>query len=314
MVTDAFSLTEWRTAQEGKELTFSSDTILLHEEKSSFWSFFRLKKSEGSCQTRDPRFPLDVRDLHFSFTNQKILRGFSLCVQTGEVCGVLGPNGCGKSTLFRCCMGLLHPAEGHIFAGGENIAHVPPAVLARHIAYVPQEHHQPFPFSVREMVLMGRTPRMKSWLQLNRNDEYIAQEALERIGIGHLADHRFNQLSGGQRQLTLIARALAQQTPILLLDEPTSSLDFSNQLTVWRVLREIASQGVAILVCCHDPNHLLWFCDRAAIMHEGKIFAEGRPQEVISQNTLQHIYGKCSVKLYSDSDRAIVVPAADSHH
>ncbi|MBR3880041.1 MAG: ABC transporter ATP-binding protein [Mailhella sp.] len=283
---------------------------MLHEgEEGARWPFFRKAARRAPASPTDTSFPLEIRDLHFSYGSRKILDAFSLRIRQGEVCGLLGPNGCGKSTLFRCCMGLLHPREGQIFASGKNIAHISPSELARHIAYVPQEHHQPFPFTVREMVLMGRTPRMAGWFRLNRQDRSIAQEAMERIGIADLSDQPCNQLSGGQRQLVLIARALAQQTPVMLLDEPTSSLDFSNQLAVWRILRDIAKQGVSVLVCCHDPNHLLWFCDNASIMAGGKIFAEGPPRDVITPQTLQHIYGECGIHLYADSNGSIVCPA-----
>jgi iron complex transport system ATP-binding protein len=138
---------------------------------------------------------------------------------------------------------------------------------------------------------------MSGWFRLNRDDESIAEEAMRRIGIEQLAERPFAQLSGGQRQLVLIARAMAQQTPLILLDEPTSALDFSNQLAVWNVLREVASKGVAILVCCHDPNHILWFCDKAAVMHGGGICAEGPASDIMTEDVLQHIYGPQCVRI-----------------
>ena len=245
-------------------------------------------------------FALDIRRLSFSYGRRTILHKVTLSVRAGEICGLLGPNGSGKSTLFRCCMGFLHPEEGSIHVRGTNIAHMRPAQLARHVAYVPQEHRQPFPFPVRDMVLMGRSPHMQGWLRLSRKDRDIADEVMERIGISHLADMACNQLSGGQRQLVLIARAMAQKTPLILLDEPTSALDFSNQLAVWTALREVAQQGVAILVCCHDPNHILWFCDRAAVMHEGAILAEGPAKTALTAQVLRHVYGPRCVRVSVD--------------
>jgi len=311
MLTDHFSLISTADSAFPPALarpSFPSQMLHQGEEKVS-WPFFWKTTRRLPAPSADGRLPLEIRNLHFSYGTRKILDAFSLRIRMGEVCGLLGQNGCGKSTLFRCCMGLLHPQDGQIFANGKSIAHLSPSELARHIAYVPQEHHQPFPFTVREMVLMGRTPRMAGWFRLKRKDVSIAQESMERIGIADLSEQPCNQLSGGQRQLVLIARALAQQTPVMLLDEPTSSLDFSNQLAVWRILREIAKQGVSILVCCHDPNHLLWFCDSAAVMAEGKIFAEGPPQDIITPQTLRHIYGECGIHLSTDATGSIVCPS-----
>ncbi|MBR5881874.1 MAG: ABC transporter ATP-binding protein [Mailhella sp.] len=286
-------------------------SLIFHEgkEKSRLWHFLH-RHSFSSCGGVDQLSAdraLDIRGLTFSYGKQKILNHISLSVKPGEICGLLGPNGCGKSTLFRCCMGFLHPEQGQIHVRGVNIAHMKPSSLARHIAYVPQEHRLPFPFEVRDMVLMGRTPRMSGWFRLRKEDERIAEEAMARIGITHLADRPFSQLSGGQRQLALIARAMAQQTPLILLDEPTSALDFSNQLAVWSVLREVASQGVAVLVCCHDPNHILWFCDKAAVMHEGSVCAEGPASEIVTEDVLQRIYGPQCVRINAGTS-GIVCP------
>lgn len=273
----------------------SSCVLYHHGEEPDFLHLLRHGFRPGTAQETsvpaEEDIALAVRGLSFSYGRRTILRNITLFVRPGEICGLLGPNGSGKSTLFRCCMGFLHPEEGSIRVRGTNIAHMRPAELARHVSYVPQEHRQPFPFPVREMVLMGRSPHMSSWFRLTKKDRDIADEAMERVGIAHLADTACNQLSGGQRQLVLIARAMAQKTPLILLDEPTSALDFSNQLAVWKALREAAQQGVAVLVCCHDPNHILWFCDRAAVMHEGSILSEGPAEEALTAQVLRHVYG-----------------------
>ncbi len=286
-------------------------SLLFHrgEEKGLLWKFLHGSSPSPPLKhvDRSACSALDIRGLTFSYGQTRILDDVSLSVKSGEICGLLGPNGSGKSTLFRCCMGFLHPEQGQVQVHGVNIAHMKPSTLAGYVAYVPQEHRQPFPFTVREMVLMGRTPRMSGWFRLNRRDERIAEEALDRIGIAHLADQPCSQLSGGQRQLVLIARAMAQQTPLILLDEPTSALDFSNQLAVWNVLQEVAAKGVAVLVCCHDPNHILWFCDRAAVMHEGRICATGGSAEVITEDVLQRIYGPQCVRI-STGENIMVCP------
>ncbi len=280
--------------------SMTEDGLLFHLGEQLNW-FQRLRHrhcTETPSQTSDDAgYALSIHDLSFAYSSQTVLHGVSLNVAPGEICGLLGPNGCGKTTLFRCCMGFLHPQQGQVRVRGVNIAHRRPAELARHVAYVPQEHRQPFPFTVRDMVLMGRSPHMGGWFRLSRDDAYIAEEAMERIGIAALADRTCNQLSGGQRQLVLIARAMAQQTPLILLDEPTSALDFSNQLAVWNALREVADQGVAVLVCCHDPNHILWFCHRAAVLHKGRVAAEGAARDVITQDMLQRLYGPQCVRI-----------------
>ena len=280
-------------------------SVLFHKDESEHALRLFPKKrnaphtSAGLVSPPDAKSALDLQGLSFSYGNRLVLDDISLNVRPGEICGLLGPNGSGKSTLFRCCMGFLHPQKGQIHVHGASIAHMPPAALASRVAYVPQEHRQPFPFTVREMVLMGRTPHMKGWFCLDKKDMFAAENAMERIGIRQLADQPCNQLSGGQRQLVLIARALAQQTPLILLDEPTSALDFSNQLAVWSILREVAAQGAAILVCCHDPNHILWYCDKAAVIHQGRMAAYGPTSEVINEALLQRIYGPQCIRISS---------------
>lgn len=236
---------------------------------------------------------LCVNNLHFQYGATPVLHGVSLDVPAGAVCGLLGPNGSGKTTLFKCCMKFLAPTQGSIAVDGQDIARMSTAAFARHVAYVPQEHRQAFPFLVRDVVLMGRTPHMRRLFRLDGKDRQEAHAALEQVGMAHLADTPCNRLSGGQRQLVLIARALAQETPVLLLDEPTSALDFSNQMAVWGLLRAIARRGKTVVVCCHDPNHILWFCDRVAVLHQGRVLTEGAPQTVVTTEVLHTIYGPC---------------------
>ena len=240
---------------------------------------------------------LHVDGLRFAYGQHAVLHGVSLAVSKGEVCGLLGPNGSGKTTLFKCCMGFLPVREGTVRLFGEPLARRSPARLAKIMAYVPQEHRQPFPYRVREMVLMGRSPHLRSLFRLDADDARKAQAALERVGMAHLADEPCNRLSGGQRQLVLIARALAQETPLLLLDEPTSALDFSNQVAVWSMVRDIARDGKTVVVCCHDPNHILWFCDRVVVLNEGRVLADGVPGHVLTTQTLQAIYGPCCTQV-----------------
>jgi iron complex transport system ATP-binding protein len=233
---------------------------------------------------------LQVQNLSFRYGVRPILKDLSFQVRRGELCGLFGPNGCGKTTLFKCCLSFLK-FDGKVMVGGHNTRSMSVRSLARKIAYVPQEHRPPFPFTVFEVVLMARTPHMGSGVfGVSLNDKGKVLAALDSLGIADLASLPYTQLSGGQRQLVLIARALAQETDVILLDEPTSSLDFHNQVRVWQVLREIARQGATILACSHDPNHVSWFCDRVVMLHNQKIVAAGGPRDVFDEALLDSLY------------------------
>ncbi len=235
---------------------------------------------------------LEVERISYRYpsSTSPVIDDLSFTLNTNSLCGLLGPNGSGKSTLFRCCMNFLKIQEGSIRVCSEDVRSLSPSRLAKLIAYVPQEHKQPFPFLVEDMVLMGRTSRMKSTIKPKKEDVEVAEKCMEKVGISHLHHRAFNQLSGGQRQLVLIARALAQGSPIMLLDEPSSALDFSNQILLWQRLDELAKEGIAILVCSHDPNHILWFCSNTLVLSKGKLIAQGHPHELLTQNVFSQIY------------------------
>ena len=252
---------------------------------------------------------LRVRNLRFSYGPLPVLRGVSLETAIGEVCGLFGPNGCGKTTLFRCCLGLLGGHAETLSVGGHAIGSLPPAQRARLMAYVPQEHKPPFPLLVRDVVMLGRTPYLGLLGRATPADWRIVHDTLEWIGLLDLAARPYDRLSGGQRQLVLIARAVAQRTPVILLDEPASGLDFHNQTRIWGVLRSLAESGASVLCCSHDPNHVAWFCDRAVVMKAGSIVAEGTPAEALSAATLDELYpGAC--ELTSTDGVPVVLPNA----
>ncbi len=238
---------------------------------------------------------LTVSNLSFKYKKKPVLHDVSFTIPRGSICGLLGHNGSGKTTFFKCCMNVISPYSGCIEAYGKKLQHLPPAKLAQRIAYVPQEYKQVFPFTVRDVVAMGRTPHMAARFggfgQITSTDREHVQQALERTHLTHLAEESCNTLSSGQRQLVFIARALAQNSPIMLLDEPTSALDFSKQVAVWTLLQEIAIQGVSILVCCHDPNHILWFCDKVVVLHQGTVLKTGIPKTVLDIDMLHTVYG-----------------------
>jgi len=233
---------------------------------------------------------LTARHLRFSYGRLPVLRGVSIDASPGEVCGLFGPNGCGKTTLFRCCLGLLTPEADRLDVNGRPIAGLPPAERARLMAYVPQEHKPPFPLLVRDVVMLGRTPYLGLLGRASAEDRRIVSGTLEWMGLDGIADRPYDRLSGGQRQMVLIARAVAQRTPVILLDEPASGLDFHNQVRIWSVLRTLAAGGAAVVCCTHDPNHVAWFCDRVVVMRDGDVVSQGPPARALDGATLDRLY------------------------
>ncbi len=235
---------------------------------------------------------IEVCDLTFSYPRgPQVLKGITFGVESGSLCGLFGPNGSGKTTLFRCMMRFLDYHHGSIIVDGSDLKKLKIRSLARLIAYVPQEHKVTFPFPVRDVILMGRTPHLRSPFGASREDKLAAMRAMNTVGIEDLALKRYNELSGGQRQLVIIARALAQDPKLLLLDEPTSALDFSNQIKVWKLLEEIAAGGSTVIACTHDPNHVAWFCDEAVVLGDNRLVAAGKAADVINAVVLQELYG-----------------------
>jgi iron complex transport system ATP-binding protein len=250
---------------------------------------------------------LKVDQLGFQYDSQPVFQDVSFTLNEGELCAILGINGSGKSTLFKCIMGFLHAKSGSISFEGKEKNLYKISEIAKKIAYVPQDHPITFPYLVREMVLMGRTVHISNYFKIS-DDHYLkAEEALQALSLEGLADKPFNQLSGGQRQMVLIARALAQQTTLMLLDEPTSSLDFKNQLLIWHILLQLKKEGKSVLVCTHDPNHVLWFCDRVLILDNKRLIADGPPKEVMTEQLLQQVYGTMCT-LEAVANKKMVLP------
>ena len=251
---------------------------------------------------------ITVSDLHFSYGPVPVLRGVSIDVRAGEVCGLFGPNGCGKTTLFLCCLGLLRARARTLAVAGQEVGPLPPAERARLMAYVPQEHKPPFPLTVTDVVMLGRTPYLGILGRTSDADGEIVAQAIRRVGLDALADRPYDRLSGGQRQLVLIARAVAQRTPVILLDEPASGLDFRNQVLIWGLLRDLAATGTTILCCSHDPNHMAWFSDRVIVMNAGEVVASGPPAEALSASVLQGLYpDACAVTRVNGT--SVVLPS-----
>lgn len=234
---------------------------------------------------------LVAEDLRFAYGAREVLRGVSLRVRPGEILSLLGANGSGKTTLLRLLLGLARPKSGQVTLNGRPLRHYPRLELARHLAYVPQTHVTPFPYRVRDIVVLGRVPHTGLVRSPGRRDNEIAMEVLERLGIGDLADRPYTDISGGERQLTLIARALAQGARVLILDEPVSGLDYGNQLRFLAHLRALAADGYAIVKATHHPDHALLVSTRVALLCDGALVLDGPAEEVVTPATLRRAYG-----------------------
>lgn len=234
---------------------------------------------------------LEARGLSFGFPGRTIGREVSLALGAGEVMCVLGPNGGGKTTLFRTLLGLLEAHGGEVLLQGASLEDLSRLEIARLVGYVPQGHTAYFAYTLRQFVLMGRTARVGAFAVPGASDRRVADQALESLGLAALADRPINEVSGGERQLALVARALAQEPRLLVMDEPTASLDFGNQVRVLERILALASSGIAILFSSHDPDHAFLGAHRALLLGEGRVLEAGAPREVVRADTLQRLYG-----------------------
>lgn len=237
---------------------------------------------------------LQVRDLRCGYGRKdpiEIVHGASFDVHAGEFMCVIGANGCGKTTLLKSLMGILPALGGSVSVKGDDVFAFSERDLARCFAYIPQAHTPPFPFSVADVVMMGRTPHVNHLARITEQDRAIAYWALDLLGIKEIARKAYTMLSGGQQQLVLIARALTQQSDILIMDEPTASLDFGNQQLVLSRMRGLSAMGKAVIMVTHDPDHALLCADRVVVMERGNVIMEGSARECITTQMVQRIYG-----------------------
>lgn len=234
---------------------------------------------------------ISVQDIHFSYGDHLVLDGVSFSLEPSKLTFLLGPNGCGKSTLFKCMLGHRLPGEGTVSVDGINTAAMNSTELAHRIAYIPQVTAPTFNYSVLQAVLMGRTSHMKLFSTPSAKDIDIAYEAMERLGIRHLADKGSNKISGGEQQLVLIARALTQQAQIIIMDEPTSSLDYGNQLMVLSQMKSLCKDGKLVFLSSHNPQHAMSYADEVLILYKGKVQSHGTPDQVITREMIRKVYG-----------------------
>jgi len=237
---------------------------------------------------------IEIKNVHFKHPRafEPVLNGINLKAERGKLTSILGPNGSGKTTLFKCISGLWMPGKGDIVFENGSIVSCSSSKRARIIAVVPQEHEPTFQYSVFDTVLTGRAAYVGIFSTPSKKDYVKAQRAIEEVGIEHLKDRPYTKISGGERQLVLIARALAQETPVMLFDEPTSHLDYKNQINVLGKIGEIVRlRQVTAVMTIHDPNLAMLFSDSVVLVKDGSVVSQGNAHEVINEANLSAVYG-----------------------
>ena len=234
----------------------------------------------------------EISDLRFAYSAKgpEVLQGVSLSLAEGGLLTILGCNGSGKSTLFGCMLGLLKPKSGRISLCGEDLSRLSPRKIAERVGYVPQSHNPTFDYSVYEFVLMGCAARVGLLSHPGAEERRAADEAIARMGLAPLRNRPYTELSGGERQMVTIARAIAAKPRAILFDEPTSHLDFGNQIRVLRVIRSLSEDGYAVVVTTHDPNHALLLGGQTALF-TGRQVEVGDPSVLLTEERLQALYG-----------------------
>ncbi|MBK3510890.1 ABC transporter ATP-binding protein [Pseudomonas sp. MF6747] len=233
---------------------------------------------------------LATHRLSFYIGRRLILDDLSLSIEPGDNIALLGANGAGKSSLLRLLLGLLKPAAGQVLLDGQPITALSRRAVARQLAYVPQSHVPSFPFSVAQIVAQGRLPVTGLGQAPGAVDADAVQHALNELGIEHLLERPYTELSGGERQLVLIARAMVQRARLIILDEPVTGLDYGHQLRLLALLQRLAGQGLSVLSSSHRPEQALASANRVLVLHEGRLIADGPPSAVIDSDLMQRLY------------------------
>ena len=261
---------------------------------------------------------IEAHDIHFAYRGRPVLSGASLALRAGELVCLLGANGAGKSTLLKIMLGLLPPGKGSVLADGRPLPGLARRDLARLVAYVPQVHAAPFPYTIAEVVLMGRLPANGLFRAPGEADRKAAGRAMGHLGIEHLAERAYTEVSGGERQMALIARALAQEARLLIMDEPLAGLDYGHQLRLLARLESLAAEGYGVLMTTHDPDQPLTGhgggCDRVAMLTQGRIAADGPPAQVLTPEAVNRLYGVNVELLRSGEGRAIAFRPREREH
>lgn len=233
---------------------------------------------------------INVENLTYYYDKRPVLNKVNLCVHKGQVISLLGPNGSGKTTLLKMMLGFFKPAEGRVLLEGRSVTDISPREMASRIAYVPQLHRITFGYRVKDVVLMGRIAHKPFFSRYSAKDRAFADQALEKLSLTHLKNRSYTEISGGERQLTLIARALAQGVDTFILDEPVNGLDYGNQIRLLKNIADLAEQGYTFIQTSHFPEHAIWISDRVAMLEEGRVIADGKVGDVITPANLCRLY------------------------
>lgn len=252
---------------------------------------------------------IQVSDLSYSYAKAPpVLSDISFEIESGKMVCLLGPNGVGKSTLFKCMLGLLPKYSGKIIIDGDDIKNIKPKQLSRKVAYIPQSSMHAFNYSVKDVVLMGTTSLVGGFSSPGKRELEYVDEALGNLNIGYLRNRMYLNISGGERQLVLIARALAQQAKILFMDEPTANLDYGNQVRVLEQIKGLSKKGYTVVQSTHNPDQAFMYADDVMAIIDGKIAAYGAPNEVIDKTLVEELYNVNVVveSLYNDNIRICI--------
>jgi cobalamin transport system ATP-binding protein len=251
---------------------------------------------------------IQANNLRFSYRSDKpLLTDLSLNVKQGDFLGLIGPNGSGKTTILKLLSGFLQPFSGKVLLKNREISILSSRDRARILAVVPQLVMTPMPYTVRQIIEMGRTSRIPLFAPLRREDHEFVEQSIKDMDLENLQTSLFNELSGGERQRTIIAAALAQEPEILLLDEPTASLDLGHKIKLMRILKKLQERGIAMMVISHDIELMARYCDRLTLLHKGKVLISGTASEVIQPHFIKQAYD-CDVELKNINNIPQLIP------
>jgi iron complex transport system ATP-binding protein len=254
---------------------------------------------------------IEVRNLSFAYSGRLVLEGINFQVERGVICGLLGPNGSGKTTLLKCINGLRAPLDGQVMIEGVPVDSMTRQRISSKVSVVPQQANIVFQFKAIELVVMGKCPELEHWQSPQEADYARAEKLMEGLGIGQLAYRRITEISGGERQLVLIARAIFQGADIMLLDEPTAHLDYRNQFAILNLVTEVAREkGLTVIITLHNPNLALHYCNKIVLLKEGRIVSIGSASAVFQEQTLSELYDMdISIADVTERDCQVVLPS-----
>jgi iron complex transport system ATP-binding protein len=245
---------------------------------------------------------LEIRNISYQYVaDRKVFRNVSLSLESGEILSILGANGAGKSTFLNCIAGLYQPSEGEILLDGRSLSSMSRVEIARNIGYIPQIHDSNFGFSVLEYTVMGRTPYIRPYETPSKEDYSIARACLERVGLHHMSEKIFTEMSGGEQQLAMIARVLTQQPKMIILDEPTNHLDYGNQYRTVEMMHRLSKEGYIIITSTHNPDHVLRLQGKAAILKKGGEMLVGPSETFLTEEILTELYGLKIGMVYNET-------------